>query len=121
MASSVVDRAVQFDEDTERINVLTWWDVPDEAMLEEYNISLQIIASDGQNVRQIDRHLYDNIVPWSVIELSTADLPADDYALVLILYSRNSGSKIIGVDKSNDEKGSILPIATFDSQSDSAN
>ena len=89
----VVDRAVQFDEDTERINVLTWWDVPDEAMLEEYNISLQIIASDGQNVRQIDRHLYDNIVPWSVVELSTADLPADDYALVLILYRRDSGSK----------------------------
>ena len=48
----VVDRAVQFDEDTERINVLTWWDVPDEAMLEEYNISLQIISSEGQNVRQ---------------------------------------------------------------------
>ena len=109
----VVDRAVQFDEDTERINVLTWWDVPDEAMLEEYNISLQIIASEGQNVRQIDRHLYDNIVPWSVIELSTADLPADDYALVLILYSRNSGSKIIGVDQSTDEIGAVLPLFGF--------
>ena len=89
----VVDRAVQFDVDAERIKVLTWWDLPDEAMLEEYNISLQIIASGGQNVRQIDHHLYDNIVPWSVVELSTADLPADDYTLVLILYRRDSGSK----------------------------
>ena len=113
---SVVDRAVQFDEDTERINVLTWWDVPDEAMLEEYNISLQIIASDGQNVRQIDRHLYDNIVPWSVIELSTADLPADHYALVLILYRRDTRSKVAGKDQSTDEMGSILPIAGLNLQ-----
>ena len=117
----VVDRAVQFDVDAERIKVLTWWDVPNEAMLEEYNISLQVFSAEGQNVRQVDRHLYDNIVPWNVVELSTADLPADDYALVLILYRRDSGSKVIGVDKSNDEKRSILPIATFDSQSDSAN
>ena len=117
----VVDRAVQFDLDAERIEILTWWDVPDEAMLEEYNISLQIIASEGQNVRQIDHHLYDNIVPWSVVELSTADLPADHYALVLILYRRDSGSKAIGVDRSTDEKGSILPIATFDRQSDFTN
>ena len=67
-------------------------------MLEEYNISLQIIASDGQNVRQIDRHLYDNIVPWSVIELSTADLPADDYQLTLILYHRDNLAKVAGFD-----------------------
>ena len=117
----VVDRAVQFDEDTERINVLTWWDVPDEAMLEEYNISLQIIASDGQNVRQVDRHLYDNIVPWNVVELSTADLPADDYALVLILYRRDSGSKVIGMDQSTDVTGGILPLFRFNRQSDITN
>ena len=117
----VVDRAVQFDEDTERINVLTWWDVPDEAMLEEYNISLQIIASDGQNVRQIDRHLYDNIVPWSVVELSTADLTADDYTLVLILYRRDSGSKVIGMDQSTDVTGGILPLFRFNRQSDITN
>ena len=117
----VVDRAVQFDADAELIKVLTWWDVPDEAMLKEYNISLQIITSIGQNVWQIDRHLYDNIVPWSVVELSAADLPADDYALVLILYRRDSGSKVIGMDQSTDVTGGILPLFRFNRQSDITN
>ena len=112
----VADRAVRLDADAELIKVLTWWDVPDEARLEEHNISLQIIASDGQNVRQIDRHLYDNIVPWSVVELSTADLPADHYALVLILYRRDTRSKVAGKDQSTDEMGSILPIAGLNLQ-----
>lgn len=109
----VVDRALRFDSDAERIEALIWWDVPDEAMLDEYNISLQIISSEGKNVRQTDRHLYDNIVPWSVINLSTENLPADDYALVLILYRRDSGSKVVGVDQSTDEFGSILPLLQF--------
>ena len=70
----LIDRATKLEPQAQRIQVLTWWEVPDEEMLDQYNISLQIITSDGQNVRQIDRHLYNNIVPWSVIELSTADL-----------------------------------------------
>ena len=97
----VVDRAVQFDADAELINVLTWWDVPNEASLDEYNISLQIITSKGQNIWQIDRHLYDNIVPWSVIELSTDELPAGDYRLMLILYHRVGGAKVTGVDSAS--------------------
>ena len=109
----VVDRAIQFDADAELIKVLTWWEVPDEAFLEEYNISLQIIMSDGQNVRQIDRHLYNNIVPWSVIELSTADLSAGDYRLMLILYHRDTGGKVDGVAEINGESAGILPILSF--------
>ena len=117
----VVDRAVQLDANAELLKILTWWDVPDEARLEEHNISLQIITSDGQNVRQIDHHLYDNIVPWSVVELSTADLPADAYTLVLILYRRDSGSKVIGMDQSTDVTGGILPLFRFNRQSDITN
>ena len=117
----VVDRAVQFDADAELINVLTWWDVPNEASLDEYNISLQIITSKGQNIWQIDRHLYDNIVPWNVVELSTADLTADDYTFVLILYRRDSGSKVIGMDQSTDLTGGILPLFRFNRQSDITN
>ncbi len=109
----LLDRAIEFDIDDQRIDALTWWNVPDEAMLDEYNISLQIISSEGKNVRQTDRHLYDNIVPWSVIDLSTEELPADDYELVLILYRRDSGSKVVGVDQSTEEFGSILPLLGF--------
>ena len=94
----VVDRAVRFDPLSERIESLIWWEVPDSAILEEYNISVQLLRSDGRNVRQTDRHLNDNLVPWSVIELSTADLPSGDYQLVLILYHRENLAKVAGFD-----------------------
>jgi len=117
----VVDRALRFDPDAERIEALIWWDVPDAAMLDEYNISLQIISSEGKNVRQTDRHLYDNVAPWSVIDLSTEQLPADDYALVLILYRRDSESKVVGVDQSTDEFGAILPLLGFTKRLEDSN
>ncbi len=109
----VVDRAVEFDSEAERIEALIWWDVPDEAMLEQYNISLQIISSEGKNVRQTDHHLYTGVVPWSVLDLSTGELPADNYALVLILYRRDSGSKVFGVDQLTDEYGNVFPMLEF--------
>jgi len=109
----LLDRATEFDINGQRIEALTWWEVPDDEMLNQYNISLQIISSDWQNVRQIDRHLYDGLVPWSVIELSTADLPPDDYRLVLILYNRENGSKVQGVDEISGESAGILPILRF--------
>ena len=92
----ILDYAAHFDEVNERIQVLTWWEVPDESMLDQFNISLQIITSDWQNLRQVDRHLYDDIVPWNVIELATEDLPAGEYRLVLILYERDSLKKVNG-------------------------
>ncbi len=107
----VVDRAVRFDPDVESIESLIWWDVPDEAMLEEYNISLQIITSDGRNVRQTDRHLNDKIVPWSVINMSTDDLPSDSYQLVLILYHREHLAKVAGIDLRSATASKILHMA----------
>ena len=109
----LIDRATKLEPQAQRIQVLTWWEVPHEEMLDQYNISLQIITSDGQNVRQIDRHLYNNIVPWSVIELSTAELSAGDYRLMLILYHRDTGGKVDGVDEINGESAGILPILSF--------
>ena len=109
----LIDRATKLEPQAQRIQVLTWWEVPHEEMLDQYNISLQIITSDGQNVRQIDRHLYNNIVPWSVIELSTAELSEGDYRLMLILYHRDTGARANGVDEINGESAGILPILSF--------
>ncbi len=109
----LIDRAVAFDPEAQRIRALTWWDVPDDEMLNQFNISLQIINSDRRNIRQSDHHLYSGLVPWSVIELSTADLPPGGYQLVLILYNRESGSKVPGVDERSGESAGILPIQAF--------
>ncbi|MCY4071334.1 MAG: glycosyltransferase family 39 protein [Chloroflexi bacterium] len=109
----LLDRATEFDPKAQRIRVLSWWDVPDYDMLDSFNISLQISTPDWQKLRQVDRHLYDDLVPWNVIELSTADLPADDYRLVLILYNRENGSKVQGVDELSGESAGILPILRF--------
>ncbi|MDE2952073.1 MAG: glycosyltransferase family 39 protein [Chloroflexota bacterium] len=109
----LIDRAVEFDIDGQRIQALTWWEVPDAAMLNQYNVSLQIVTSDWQNIRQTDHHLYSGLVPWSVIELSTANLPPDDYRLALILYNRENGSKVPGLDERSGESAGILPVLRF--------
>ena len=109
----LIDRAAQLDPELQRIRALTWWDVPEDAMLNQFNISLQIIDSDWQNLRQTDRYLYSGVVPWSVSELSTADLPPDDYRLMLIMYNRENGSKVPGVDERSGESDGILPILRF--------
>ncbi len=109
----LIDRAVEFDPDLQQIRVLTWWEVPEDEMLDQFNISLQILNSDWQNRRQSDHHLYSGLVPWSVIELSTEDLSPGDYRLALILYNRENGSKVHGGDEFSGESAGILPIYPF--------
>ena len=110
----LVDRAARYDADAEMVQVLTWWDISDEETLNEYNISLQFINSDWQNVRQIDRHLYDNLVPWNVQEISTAGLSNGNYRLVLVVYSRHTGTKLEGVDKTSGETGVFQTLLLLD-------
>ena len=109
----ILDHAAHFDAEAERIQVFTWWDVPDENMLDQYNISLQIITPDWQNLRQIDRHLYNNIVPWNVTELSTVDLPEGEYDLILVLYRRDSGERIQGLEVASEEVAKFFSLRGF--------
>jgi hypothetical protein len=109
----ILDYAARFDEEDERLQIFTWWDIPQESMLEQYNISLQIITPDWQNLRQVDRHLYHKIVPWSVIEFSTKDLPAGEYRLVLILYRPDNGERVQGTDIASGQIAEILPLLDF--------
>ena len=108
----VIDRAARYVPASNLVQVLTWWEVADESLLDKYNVSMQIITPDWQNVRQEDRHLYE-LPPWDVIELSTADLPPGDYRLVIILYHRDSGEKVSGVDPATGETAKIWPILEF--------
>ena len=108
----VIDRAARYVPESNLVQILTWWEVPDESLLDEYNVSLQIIASDWHNVRQEDRHLYE-MPPWDVVELSTEGLPPGDYRLVIILYHRDTGEKISGADPTTGETAKILPILSF--------
>ena len=109
----ILDYAARYESESDRIEVLIWWNVPDEKMLEEYNISLQILTPDRQNVRQLDRHFYDDLVPWNVTELSTDGLPEGDYSLVLILYDRESGDKVIGLAERSETQANFLPLLSF--------
>ena len=110
---SVLDYATRYDEQTQTLQALIWWDLPDEKMLTEYNISLQIIDQDWQNRLQIDRHLDNNIVPWQVFALSTEDLPAGNHRLMLILYRRDTGARVSGKDPASGETEEILPLHSF--------
>ncbi len=108
----VVDRFARYVPESEALQILTGWEVADEDLLDEYNVSLQIITSDWQNVRQEDRHLYE-LPPWDVIELSTEGLPPGDYRLMMILYHRDTGEKVSGLDLTSGEAENILPLLAF--------
>ena len=108
----VFDRAARYDSGSEVLQILTWWEVADEGLLDEYNVSMQIITPDWRNVRQEDRHLYE-LPPWNVIELSTEGLPPGDYRLMMILYHRDTGEKVSGLDLTSGETGNLLPLLAF--------
>ena len=107
-----VDRFARYVPGSEAVQILTGWEVADEGLLDEYNVSLQIITADWQNVRQEDRHLYE-LPPWDVIELSTEGLPPGDYRLMMILYRRDTGEKVSGLDLTSGETGNLLPLLAF--------
>ena len=114
----VIDRAARYVPESDLVQILTWWEVEDESLLDEYNVSMQIITPDWQNMRQEDRHLYE-LPPWDVVELSTKGLPPGDYRLVIILYHRDTGEKVSGADPTTGEAAKIWPILEFTIESDS--
>ena len=109
----VIERAASYDPANDVVRTLIWWQVPDENMLQEYNVSLQILSPDWQNVRHTDRHLHDKLTPWAIIDLSTTELSAGDYRLVLILYRRDSGVKVSGVGHGSEDPTTFLSLLSF--------
>jgi len=90
------------------------WEVSDQSQLAEFYASILLLTSDWQNQRQApDRHLYDDILKWYAVELSTAGLPPGDYQVVIILYDRYTKAKVSGADIVSGETGTIFPILKF--------
>jgi hypothetical protein len=111
---AILDKFAEYDSERGTLQVLTGWEVADEAQSQQYNVSIQIITPDWQNVGQADdRHLYDNILKWYSVEISTLGLPPGDYRAVVILYDRYNNAKVSGTDLSSGETGAILPISYF--------
>ena len=108
----VIDRAARYVPESDLVQILTWWEIADENLLDKYNVSMQIITPDWRNMRQEDRHLYE-LPPWDVIELSTVDLPPGDYRVMAIVYDRETNEKVSGADPTSGESANIFPIATF--------
>ena len=113
----LIDRAVRYDGDTNAIQALLWWEIPDESMLDDFNISLQVFDSNGDKAAQNDYHLDANLTPWGVAKLPLGDLPDGDYQLKLILYNRHDGAKVSGVDETMGESAALLPLHDFEARS----
>ena len=113
---SIVDRFIEVHPERQMVRAVTGWEVDDVALLYQYNVSIQIVDTNGEKVAQIDpdRHLYDNILKWYVAELSTSGLLPGDYRVVVIVYDRESGAKISGADLANGKVAKILPIGEFE-------
>ena len=110
----IVDRFGDYKEDDGSMRVVTGWEVADEAQLEQINVSIQLLNSEGANVRQTDRHLSDNILKWYVAEISTAGLSPGEYRAVVILYDRYSKAKVGGADLTSGLSAKIHPVMHFE-------
>ena len=110
---TIVDKYATYDPESYTVRIVTGWEVAHEQLLYEYNVSLQLVTGDWQNVGQTDRHLHDDLLKWYVAELSTTDLPPDDYRVMVVVYHRDTGEKVIGTDLTTGETGTILPITVF--------
>jgi hypothetical protein len=110
---TIVDKYAEYDPTTNTVRILTGWEVADEQLLYEYNVSIQIVTDDWQNAGQTDRHLHDDLLKWYVAELPTEGLPAGDYRVIVIVYHRDTGEKVTGTDLITGETGNILPLLTF--------
>lgn len=110
----IVDRFADFDREKQSIRVVTGWEVAEPRQLDEYNVSIQIISEDWQSVVQApDRHLYDDVLTWYVVELPTHDLPAGEYTVMVILYDRVTVKKAAGVDPTSGFSSDIHPVFSF--------
>ena len=109
----LIDRSVGYDRDTGIISTLVWWDMPDDSMRDDYNISLQVFGSDGQKAAQVDRHLDSGLLPWGVVEQSVSELPAGEYDLMLILYDRVTGAKLRTLDVATGATTGLASIFSF--------
>lgn len=110
----LVDRFAQYIPEEDKIYILTGWEVENEDLLNEYNLSLQFITPDWQRMgEQVDRHLYDNILKWFTVELSTEALPPGEYRAMAILYNRESRKKVRGVDLASGREDVVFPIVSF--------
>ncbi len=111
----VVDRFARYVPEADLVRILTGWEVADERLLYEYNVSLQIITPDWQNTgRQIDRHLHEeDVLKWYAAELSTDGLPPGDYRVMVIVYDRETNKKVSGTDLTSGQSTDIFPILTF--------
>ncbi|MCY3833763.1 MAG: glycosyltransferase family 39 protein [Chloroflexi bacterium] len=113
----ILDKYGEYDSERQRARVVTGWEIAHEAQLDLYNVSIQIITPEWQQVRQYgdrDRHLHNDVLKWYEAEMTTAGLPPGDYRVVVILYDRyDSRSKVSGIDLTTGETGAILPIFSF--------
>ena len=111
---TIIDRFAELDPEGQSIRVLTGWEVAEPRQLNEYNVSIQIISTDWQSVVQApDRHLYDDVLPWYVVDLPIADLPTGDYKVMVILYDRETVTKAAGVDLTTGFSSDIHPVISF--------
>ena len=110
----IIDRFAEYDDEAKSLRVVTGWEVADKRQLEQYNVSVQIITPDWRKARQAsDRHLYDNILTWYAVEISTEGLPPGDYKAMVILYDRYTVKKVPGVDTMTGHASDIFSVLSF--------
>ena len=110
---AIADRFARYLPGQGVVRIVTGWEVADESALGVYNISLQIIDADWQNLAQDDRHLDADLLKWHRVELPTDQLRPGDYRVMVIVYERETLQKVSGTDLVSGAADSMFPVLTF--------
>lgn len=108
----IVDRYAVYQPAEAMLRAVIGWEVATSEHLKQYNVTAQVFDRGGNKVLQApDRHLYDKVLKWQLIELPTEALLPGDYRLALILYERARSSKrVAGADLTS---GDITDMPTL--------
>jgi len=109
----LVDRFAAYDSHKQIVQVWAAWEVPEPALLDQYNVSIQIHALDGSRHWQKDQHLYELMPKWQYVVAPTSQLAPGQYRVAVILYDRYDGSKAAGIDLQTGASAKIHSIFAF--------
>ena len=113
---SCFTQAIEPGLDRVRVLMIFWWHIPEERMLQEYNIFRcnSITPQCGRMYASWIAIYMTHLVPWNVTELVNARAAGRRlYVGVDPIRSPESGDKVIGRAEHGSSQANVLPLLSF--------
>lgn len=95
----------------DRVTLTTAWTLADSIESGQVMLSLQVINSQGANVKQQDFPLLNaSPIQWISAIFETSDLPPDSYQIVAIVYASDDGQRLSGIIDALSLPSDMIPL-----------